>query len=283
MSMADGLLPALERPERSWFESVLYPLRGAECLAVVAGSSVLFWILLTVVPEYCLALMGDAESMGTPTLGKLIALVSILPVVLLLPFAILYCLQYLGRIMVSSAMGETIPPRSPDRNFDGFFHGISPWLLWLVLGCLVGLLPFLTYYFSLNSTKDGNVLLGPVLALLGLPYIVTALMMTFLHDDPLAAKPWSVIAAMFRLGVSFLLLCFFIASMLALGAGVFLIARLVRENHVFVYLALCLGCWVVAVWIAVVVMRILGSYYHAHKETLRWHRDCPRWGAIWRL
>ena len=76
-----------------------------------------------------------------PTVGKLIALISILPVAFLLPFAVFYWLQYLGRVVVSSGMGETIPPRTPDRNFEGFFSGLSPWLTWLFLGLGVGLLP----------------------------------------------------------------------------------------------------------------------------------------------
>jgi len=281
--MADGLLPTLDRPEASWFASVLYPLRGAESLGLIAGLSAIFWIFLIVVPEYCLTLMGDADMMGTPTMGKLIALISILPVAFLLPFAILYWLQYLGRVLVASAMGETIPPRSPDRNFDGFFHGLSSWLIWLVLGGLVGLLPVLLYFLSLNKAADGNVLLGLGLVLLGLPYMLMALMMTFLHDDAMAAKPWGVMGAMFRLGGSFGLLCLFIASALALGVGAFLIALLLRADHFLVYLVLCLGCVVALVWISIVVMRILGTYYDSHKESLLWHHERPRLGVVWKL
>ena len=124
-SMADGLLPTLEKAETSWFASVLYPLRAAESLAVIATASTIFWVFMILVPEYCLTLMGDADMMGTPTVGKLIALISILPVAFLLPFAVIYWLQYLGRVLVASAMGETIPPRSPDRNFDGFLNGLA--------------------------------------------------------------------------------------------------------------------------------------------------------------
>ena len=37
--MADGFLPALDRPETSWFASISYPLRGAESLGVIAATS----------------------------------------------------------------------------------------------------------------------------------------------------------------------------------------------------------------------------------------------------
>ena len=37
--MADGFLPVLSRPETTWFSSLLYPLRGAEPLGVIAMTS----------------------------------------------------------------------------------------------------------------------------------------------------------------------------------------------------------------------------------------------------
>jgi hypothetical protein len=281
--MADGLLPTLELPETSWLASVLYPLRGAESLAVVGCSSAVFWIFLTLVPEYCLAVMADAEMMGTPTMGRFVSLISVLPAAFLLPFAVFYWLQYLGRVLVASAVGETAPPRSPDRNFDGFFNGLSPWLTWLALGGLVGLLPFLGYYFSLSKMADASFLLAAALVLVGLPYGVMALMMAFLHDDPAAATPWGVAVAMLRLGASYGVLCGFVAAAGALAVATFLIALSVRAGHFWIYLVLCLGCWVVAVWISVVVMRVLGTYYHGRKETLRWHHERPRWGVVWKL
>ena len=111
---------------------------GPNLWECVGSLGVVFWVFGILVPEYCLTLMGDADSMGTPPMGKLIAIISSLPVVFLSPFALVYWLQYLGRVLVSSAMGETRPPRSPDRNFDGFFNGLSPWLIWLILGVSVG-------------------------------------------------------------------------------------------------------------------------------------------------
>ena len=111
--MADGFLPVLDRPETGWFASILYPLRGAETLGVIAITSAILWLFAVLVPEYCLTLISDAESMGAATIGHFIALVSILPVVILFPLALSYWLQYLGRVLVSSAMGETSPPRCP--------------------------------------------------------------------------------------------------------------------------------------------------------------------------
>ncbi len=281
--MASGFLPALDRPETSWFASVLYPLRGADGLGMVAITAAVLWVFTILVPEYCLTLMGDADAMGATVLGYLIALVSILPFVILFPLVILYWLQYLGRTLVSSAMGETVPPRSPDRNFDGFFHGISPWLIWLALGVAVGMLPFFFYAFSSSSRSELNPSVALGLLLLGLPYILLALMLAFLHDHALAATPWNVVVALIRLGRSYILLCLFVASALALAAGAFAVVLLLRPNHVVIYVLLSLGSWVVAQWTSIVVMRILGTYYYHNRALLRWHHDCPRWGVTWRL
>ena len=281
--MANGFLPALDRPETSWFTSVLYPLRGAEGLGMIAITAAVFWLFTILVPEYCLTLMGDADSMGASVLGYLIALVSILPFVLLSPLVVLYWLQYLGRTLVSSAMGETVPPRTPDRNFDGFFHGISPWLIWLALGVGVGMLPFFFYAFSPSSRSELNPPAAIGLLLLGLPYILLALMLAFLHDHALAATPWNVVIALIRLGGSYILLCLFVAAALALAAGAFAVALHLRPNHFGIYILLSLVCWASLQWTSIVVMRILGTYYYHNKGSLRWHHECPRWGVTWRL
>jgi hypothetical protein len=281
--MADGLLPVLRRPETNWFASFLYPFRSIECLSVIAVLSVVFWVFLILVPEYCLAVMGDADSMGAPTLGKFIALVSIMPVGFLLPLGVFYWLQYLGRVLVCSAMGDTTPPRTPDRNFDGFFNGLSPWLVWLGLGASVGLLPLFVYRLYQSSAEEWSRPLALLLFLLGFPYIVMALLMSFLHDHALAAKPLSVIGAMLQLGSSFLLLCAFTLWTGGLSQAAFSFALWLRPSHFWIYVLASLVSWIVAGWCSIVMMRVLGNYYYQRRELLGWHHERPRWGVVWKL
>jgi hypothetical protein len=282
-SMADGLLPILVRPEKSEFASLLYPLRGAECLGVIAALGMGCWIFFTLVPEYCLTLIGDADSMGVTKFGYFIALISMLPVLFLSPFALFFWLQYFGRVLVASAIGETAPPRSPDRNFDGFFTGMSAWLIWLALGVGVGLLPLAVYVVAMGSIDACNRWLAIGLVLLAVPYMLMALMMTFLHDDGLAAKPWSVIAALFQVGGSFCLRSLFITAAVMLSLATFLIALLLRERLFWIYLVVCLGCWIAVHWTSFVVARLLGTYYFHRRDVLRWHHERPRWGVTWKL
>jgi hypothetical protein len=280
--MADGPLPPLSRPERSWFVSFLYPLRGAESLGVIGALAAISWFFYGLVPEYCIQLMQDAASMGGGLVGKLFMMITGTPVVLLSPFVFSYALQYLGRVLVSSAMGETVPPHSPQRNFEGFFNGISPWFVWIVLGLGVGLLPAWWYVF-LSDSKPVSPWIAVALGLAGIPYILAALMMSFLHDDALAPKPWSVLLSLFRLGPPFWLLSVFIGMTIALALGIFALVVLVRGYLFWLSVPLSLGCWIIVHWTAVVVMRLLGTYYFHHKDDLRWHRAHPRWGVAWRL
>ena len=282
-STGDGLLPVLAEPETTLLASIPHPLRGAESIGMVVATSVIFWIFTILVPEYCLTLMADADSMGVPILGHFIAVITVLPYVILFPLVILYWLQYLGRVIVASAMGETHPPRTPDRNFAGFFHGISPWLIWLILGVTVGAFPLGYYGSSLSSWSDANIPIVITLLLLGLPYVLMALMLTFLHDSPVATTPWSVVGSIFRLGASFGLLTLFVAAVLVIAGATAGVALLLRARVFWLYIFSALGCWIIVQWTTIVVMRVLGNCYYQHRNTLRWHRESPRWGVAWRL
>ncbi len=227
---SDGILAPLKEVETNALMSLTYPLRGAECMGVIGLLSPAFWILGIVVPEYCIFMMTETDSMGVPTLGKFMALISFLPVLFLLPFVVLYWLQYLGRVLVSSALGETAPPRSPDRNFEGFFRGLSPWLISLVLGLPPSLAPIAAYVYKLPSPVEFNGWIALGFGLLGVPYMSMALMLSFIHDNVLAAMPWTVIGAILRVPVSFMRRCLAVAGVLALGIGALALALVLRRT-----------------------------------------------------
>jgi hypothetical protein len=281
--MTDGLLPVQEQPETAWPTSFLYPLRGAESLGMVAAIGVIAWIFTVLVPEYCLQAMADTEAMGASLIGLLFVWLAALPILFLGPLVLSYWLQYLGRILVSSAMGECAPPRMPDRNFEGFLNGLSPWFIWLVLGLGVGLIPALWTAFPGGRFAGTIPWQSTILAAIALPYILGALMLSFLHDDATAAMPWGVIFGLMRLGLSFLILSGLIAVALGLVAGCFALALMIRSHAFWPYLPIALLCWILFLWCQMAIMRLLGLFYFHHKDSLRWHRAHPRWGVAWRL
>jgi hypothetical protein len=281
--MADGFLPPLRYPETGTLASILYPLRGAEALAMVTIMGIVFWGFTVLVPEYCLGIWDDANLLGTPSVGRLVILISALPVFLLLPLVLIYMLQYLGRVLVSSAMGDTVPPRTPDRNFDGFFTGLSPWIIWLVFGAFVGLLPLVLHTLFMDQLIPGNPWLAVGLVTIGLPYAQAALMMSFLHDQTFAPVPASVIYVLLRHGNSLLPAFLKTSVLLGMGALAFVLALTLRGSYFWLYILAALCCWVLAIWVAIVVLHILGVCYFHLKDSLKWHTHRPRWGVAWKL
>jgi hypothetical protein len=281
--MADGFLPPLQEPERWWLPCVVFPLRGAEGLSLVAILGVAFWVISILIPEYILTLMADAERLGATMMGYLVGLVTALPAIAFLPAALFYWLQYSARILITSAIGDTVPPRTPDRNFDGFLNGLSPWCLWLFLGVAIAMAPFAIYSVIVSQQETSSRLLQLGLLLMGLPYALMALMIIFLHDETSAANPAGVVGTLMRLNTSFLGICLVVVGLFGLCAGMFALALQLRENHFWLYVTASLFCWFAVQWTAMVVMRILGTYYYQRRKILKWHRERPRWGVLWKL
>ncbi len=267
-----------------WFPpGFLYPFRALEGVGVIVAVGSALWVAGTLVPEYCLALMADARKLGTPSMGLLVSLVTSLPVLFLVMATVFYWLQYLGRVLVSSGMGETVPPRPPDRNFDGFLNGIGPWFLWLAIGLAVPFAPLTIYILSLSEGSGPDPAVVVALGLFGLPYAVMALMITFLHDEPMAATPGAVIGTIARLGLSFLMLCLTAAASLGLGVLAFAAVLALRGEAYWAYVALALVGWMAVAWSSIVAIRCLGVYYDRHRAVLDWQGDRPRWGVAWKL
>ncbi len=281
--MSEGLLPPLKSPETSAFVSLLYPLRGADCLGLLVGLSVVLWIFVVLVPEYCITMMSDAEGLGASLIGTLFAILAAIPGVILGPVVLVYLLQYLGRVLVSSAMGETLPPRAPDRNAQGLLQGLAPWLVWVVLGVGVGILPVLWFGPRADAPAADRAITIGLLFLFATAYMAPAAMLSFLHDDPLAATPIGVVVAWFKLGVQIPRICLVTTGLIAIAAGPIAVAVALRPHHVWIHLLFALFCTFVVLWLLVVFFRVLGLCYHHRARNLNWHRAHPRWGDAWRL
>jgi len=263
-----------------WPPRLLYPSRGAEGLAMVATIGVAAWVLGTLAPEYCLAILAEAELMGATLLGQLFALISALPVLILSPLVMIYAVQYLARVLTASSEGERLPPRPPDRNADGLLDGIGSWLVWIVLGAGVGLLPLMAYLVAMASSGGSwNPAVAAALGLAGLPYALMALLMTFTHDDPLAARPGAVLGALARLGPSFLGLSLTVAALFAVVGIAFAAALALRDRAFWIYIPASLACWLLAAWLSIVAMHTLGAYQAPRKVRLKWRRKWPRRSA----
>ena len=264
--------------ESAWKPDLLFPIRGAEGVILVVMLGLAFWGVASLMPELCLGFLADSEKIGASLMGMLVSLIAALPALMLGPLVVTYTFQYLGRVLVTGAMGESRPPRPPDRNFDGLFSGLGPWLIWLACGASVGLGPAAAYALAMGGPPGG--MMAWLLAAVGLPYASMALLMTFLHDGGFP-RPGVVVATLTRHLGEFLAV---VAVELVLGLmvwGAFAGALALREGYYWVYLPLMLPCWMLALWSAIVAMRGLGVFYHRHASELRWHRANPWWSVSW--
>ncbi len=268
--------PSVEEPLRG--ADLGFPLRGAEGVMTVTMLGLAAWGSATLTPELALTFVADASQFGASLMGWLIAMIASMPGALLGFLASIYTLQYLGRVLVSGAMGEPRPPRPPDRNFDGLFEGLAPWVIWLFAGALVGLGPAVAYLASGGGHGVGGVAVALALGAVGWPYAAMALVMAFLRDDGFP-RPHQVIGALGRFPGSFLAACGVGVVLVPVVIGAFAGALALRERAFWVYLPLMLPCWTLAIWAAVVAMRALGIFYHRHASTLRWHREAPWWAV----
>lgn len=278
-----GELPDAPDAEPWWPPRMLYPLRAAEGITLVGSLGAASWVMATLVPEYCLTLLADGEKLGSSSMGRFIAVVSAMPVAFLGPLVLIYWLRYLAVVLVASAEGEPNPPRPPDRNFDGFLTESLPWMIWLVVGLGVGFLPLAAYGAAISRGAPWNPTVAIGLGLGGMPYALMALLMVFLHDDVRAAKPWAILAAIAKIGPSFLMLCLTIAFEIGLVLGSFAAAFLLRAGHFRLYIPASLACWSLAAWFSVAAMHTLGTFYAVRQGSLEWRQQRARWGVGWKV
>ena len=152
---------------------------------------------------------------------------------------------------------------------------------WLIFGACLAFASCVFACFGKRPTVESPLLILGFL-LFGLPYALTSLMISFLHDalgrPPLPASSTPCCAMVSPFSPS----SFKVSAILALGGVAFGLASILRDRHFGLYLVMALGCWGFAIWISLVTMRVLGLHYHRHRDRLKWQHADPRWGVSWR-
>lgn len=238
-------------------------------MGIMAILTVGIWFIGSSAPEYCLSLIATADSMGRGLLGILISLITAIPLLVAVPFLLYYWLAYLGRVLESGARGETVHPRSPDRNFDGFLSALTPWLIWLFWGFGVGFAPAVSILAFAQPRTPASLWTAAGLGLLGYGYALMALIQAHAKGDVGALSPLRIAGAMFRLAVPFAgrWAAIFVLNFAVLAA--FFLTVLLRDNHFGIYLLARFGCCAALSWASIASMRILGTFAYHHRAGLR--------------
>jgi hypothetical protein len=267
----NGWIRVPPQPETRFRDSLLYPLWGETGIALLLLMPPAFWFatipILTVVSAW------SSGSLGAGLAGMM----GLLPAGLVLLPVASFTLLYLGRVIATSAVGEVHHPRWPDWDPAEMLRGIGRWIWAILVGGFLGGFPSVAYWLYCGDIDLFDAIILLELVAVGAVYGQVALLASILYDDPLGAHPLTVIRALRGVGWAWLFPSIVIASFVIL-AGVAFAVVLEIENPFGSALAYWFY-WVLFLYGSMVVLRVLGLFYHRHARVLGWFRDRPRWGG----
>jgi hypothetical protein len=261
-----------ERLERRLRESLVYPFWGETGIALLAVMPPFLW--LTSLPTISMVAVLLAEGLSDSTR---LGVVFLSPIALGFGLVVSFTLLYLGRVLVSSALGEVDHPRWPSWDLHEMFRGITRWFWAAVAGIGIGFVPAVAYWIACGDLDPLDIVVLVELLAMGAVYAQMALLASILHDDPLGANPVTVVQGIFRIGWSYARSCLVSGAALALAIAAFVVVF--RISQPFLAALGLWAFWVLALYLAMVALRVLGLCYHERCRALGWFRERPRWGA----
>lgn len=189
-----------------------------------------------------------------------------------------YILVFLGQMLVASALGETDQPRWPEWHPHEIMEGIGRWVWAFLLGFALGGFPLMLYWKSCGDIDWIDWIVFADLVIAGAGVALMALAASLLHDNIVAANPYTVLMAIWRTGWEYIKPSVVAGVSLMLLAGAFWAVLFYMPTMTIAAIALWLY-WVFALYAAMVVVRIIGLTYYIHSADLAWFRRRPRWGT----
>lgn len=192
-----------------------------------------------------------------------------LPLITCFALTVGYLLIFFGRVLASSAIGEEDHPRFPAWNRMEILEELARWIWAGSMGAAVGGLPAAAFWVRCGDLDALDWFFFFDLVILGVSYAQMALMAALFHETLIAANPITVLAAIARIGWSYLFPCLVTAGALLAGLAAW-VAVLYRSPGVGWGIVGLWGCWVLTLYLAMVLARMLGFVYARHAKVLRW-------------
>jgi hypothetical protein len=267
----NGLVRAPDRPETRLRESLLYPLWGATGVAFLVFLPPLLWFVsipfITAVTAFW----------GTDTPFRVPMLLVLIPSSFGLGAVLGYALLFLGSVVAASAMGQVHHPHRPDFTLSNILFGLGRWLWAGLIGGVVGGIPAVAYWIYCGDIDFFDTMILAELSSVGAAYALMALLASMLREDWLAANPITVVGAILKVGWSYAPPCLLAGVALVLAVTV-LAASFSVSSSLFSAVLLW-AFWVVALYEAMVVCRVLGLLYRKYARDLGWFRQRTGWGV----
>jgi len=218
----------------AWMDSFVFPFRGE-------GK----WMLLAwTVVNGCLLLLWSL-------LPFLVGVFAVLPLMILF---LCYVGCYLFQVLRAAANGDD---ELPSTNQDLF-----KWFVCL----LIGFAPLIFYLARLKATGSelNSTLLWSCVGF-AVFYTPMALLAAILAESLLAAEPYTVLSAIFKIPVQYFLTCLLIIAVMTAEV---LFAKFVPSVPPFTEIFE----WFVSLYTSIVVMHLLGTVYYRNRERIGWFR-----------
>ncbi len=255
-------------------ESLVYPITDGPGIALLVLLPPILWMLT--LPIFDLIAVMSPIDKGHWALGLMVVPV-MTPMMFSLAMTLGYALLFLGHMLVSSSLGENDHPRWPEWHPSDIAEGVCRWFWAGLFGLFIGGAPVALYLVRRRPPLEWlDWLVLAELAIVGGGYSLTALAASLLHENIIAANPVTVISSIARIGWGFLKPSIADGITLAtFGVGIW---DLLYNMPSMRMEALGLWIfWVIILYQAMVVMRMMGLSYHAHALELHWFRRRPRW------
>ncbi|MFO0949898.1 MAG: hypothetical protein U0835_01855 [Isosphaeraceae bacterium] len=256
------------------FECLIYPLTDGPGVGIL-----IFWpplLFLLSLPIFDVVALLEPLSRGDFALG-LLAVPIFSPLMITFSLVLGYGLLFLGHLFVASAMGEPEHPRWPEWDTGQISEGLGRWIWAALFGLAVGGAPVAVYWLYCGDIDWFDRMIFADLVILGVGYALMALAASLLHDNILMANPVTVLSAIFQTGWDYVMPCVAGGFTVLLCAGMMWAITSYIPTLKLAALAL-LGFWGLSLYLAMVVLRMLGLTYHAHALELDWFRGRPKWG-----
>lgn len=256
-------------------ECLLYPLCDGPGVGLLVFLPPLLWLFTLPIFD----VIAIIDPLGRPhwAIGLLILPVFI-PMMFGFSMVFGYGLLYLGHVLVASAMGENDHPRWPEWNPADISEGLARWLWAAIFGIVLGGFPAVLYWINCGDIDwiDRTVFIELIMA--GAAYTLMALAAAMLHEQIVAANPVIVLLSIFRVGWDFVYPSL-VASIAVAVIGVGTWALFYRLSSMWLEAVAIWAYWVLFLYEAMVVLRMMGLTYHAHARDLGWFRRRPRWAS----
>jgi len=186
-----------------------------------------------------------------------------------------YILLFLGRVLSSSALGDEDHPRWPKWDRMEILEELARWTWAALMGLSIGGLPAVVYWIYCGEIDliDGFFFLD--LAMIGTAYAQLALVAALMHESMLAANPATVLRSIGRIGWDYFRPCLLTTLALAFDVAAWYVV-LLRSPSVELGVLGLWACWILTLYLGMVVFRILGLVYNQHADDLEWFRTGGR-------